>query len=42
MEQTPGKLPDLEAMNDGFVSVTPLHLDLTHDESLDVLRERFS
>jgi hypothetical protein len=29
-------------MNDGYVSVTPLHLDLTHDESLGVLGERFS
>jgi len=42
MVQTPGHQTDLEAMDDGFVSVTPLHLDLTHDESLDVLRERFS
>ncbi|MEO8548207.1 MAG: 5'/3'-nucleotidase SurE [Sphingomicrobium sp.] len=34
MIETPGHLTDLEAVADGFVSVTPLHLDLTHDESL--------
>jgi 5'-nucleotidase len=42
MVQTPGHQTDLEAMDDGYVSVTPLHLDLTHDESLAVLRDRFS
>jgi 5'-nucleotidase len=41
MVQTPGHSTDLEAIDDGYVSVTPLHLDLTHDPSLDVLRERF-
>lgn len=30
---------DLDAVTDGFVSVTPLHLDLTHHESLAFLRE---
>src|ERR671913_2551378 len=34
MVETPGHLTDLEAVADGFVSVTPLHLDLTHEESL--------
>src|SRR5919112_1547660 len=34
MIETPGNLTDLEAVADGYVSVTPLHLDLTHDESL--------
>jgi 5'-nucleotidase len=34
MVETPGHLTDLEAVADNFVSVTPLHLDLTHDESL--------
>jgi 5'-nucleotidase len=29
---------DLEAIADGYVSVTPLHLDLTHVESLGMLR----
>lgn len=42
MVQTPGHSTDLEAMDDGYVSVTPLHLDLTHDPSLDVLRGRFA
>jgi 5'-nucleotidase len=42
MVQTPGHSTDLEAMDDGYVSVTPLHLDLTHDPSLEVLRERFA
>lgn len=42
MVHTPGHSTDLEAIDDGFVSVTPLHLDLTHDPSLDVLRERFA
>jgi 5'-nucleotidase len=34
MIETPGHMTDLEAVADGFVSVTPLHLDLTHDPSL--------
>ena len=42
MVQTPGHLTDLEAVADGFVSVTPLHLDLTHDDSLDSLSGRFA
>jgi len=33
---------DLEAINDGFVSVTPLHLDLTHHASIGSLAERFA
>jgi len=37
MVETPGHQTDLEAVADGFVSVTPLHLDLTHDESLGSL-----
>src|SRR3954466_4818422 len=41
MVQTPGHSTDLEAVADGFVSVTPLHLDLTHDPSLAGLGERF-
>ncbi len=27
---------------DGYVAVTPLHLDLTHDPSLAALGERFT
>jgi 5'-nucleotidase len=34
MIETPGHSTDLEAVADGFVSVTPLHLDLTHEPSL--------
>jgi len=34
---TPGHVTDLEAIADGYVTVTPLHLDLTHDESLERL-----
>ena len=32
---------DLEAIDDGFISVTPLQLDLTHHASLGALGERF-
>ncbi len=35
---TPAHQTDLEAMRDGFVSVTPLHLDLTHRESMAALK----
>ena len=42
MVETPGHMTDLEAVADGFVSVTPLHLDLTHDPSLIKVRERFA
>ncbi|MEO6582373.1 MAG: 5'/3'-nucleotidase SurE [Sphingomicrobium sp.] len=41
MVETPGHLTDLEAVADGFVSVTPLHLDLTHDDSLGPLAIQF-
>jgi 5'-nucleotidase len=34
MIHTPGHATDLEAIADGYVAVTPLHLDLTHDASL--------
>ncbi len=42
IEHTPGHATDLEAIQDGFVSVTPLQLDLTHDASLAALAGRFS
>ncbi|OGS51494.1 MAG: 5'/3'-nucleotidase SurE [Erythrobacter sp. RIFCSPHIGHO2_12_FULL_63_10] len=32
---------DLEAIEEGYVAVTPLHLDLTHYSSLGALAERF-
>ena len=41
IEHTPGHATDLEAIQDGFVSVTPLQLDLTHDGSLAELASRF-
>jgi len=43
-----GRLPhdpapdtDLEAIEQGYVTVTPLHLDLTHRQSLDMLRNAY-
>ncbi|MDE2436120.1 MAG: 5'/3'-nucleotidase SurE [Sphingomonadales bacterium] len=42
IEQTPGHATDLEAIQDGYVSVTPLQLDLTHDASLAALAGRFA
>ncbi len=41
IEHTKGHDSDLEAIDEGFVSVTPLQLDLTHDASLAMLKERF-
>jgi 5'-nucleotidase len=41
MVETPGHSTDLEAIADGYVSVSPLHLDLTHDLSIDALTNRF-
>ena len=41
-QASPAHDSDLEAIADGFVSVTPLHLDMTHDPMLAALRERFS
>ncbi|WP_129792520.1 5'/3'-nucleotidase SurE [Sphingosinicella sp. CPCC 101087] len=38
---TPGHTTDLEAIADGYVSVTPLHLDLTHERSLGELAARY-
>ncbi len=37
MVETPAHSTDLEAIEDGYVSITPLHLDLTHYESMDSL-----
>ena len=39
---TPGHTTDLEAIADGYVSVTPLHLDLTHEGSLEPLAGRYA
>ena len=32
---------DLEAIEQGYITVTPLHLDLTHRESLDMLKTAY-
>jgi 5'-nucleotidase len=40
--ETPEHSTDLEAIADGYVSVSPLHLDLTHDPSLDALQKRLA
>lgn len=42
IEHTAGHATDLEAIDDGYVAVTPLQLDLTHDASLAALAERYS
>lgn len=42
IEHTPGHATDLEAIQDGYVSVTPLQLDLTHNASLADLAGRYS
>lgn len=39
MVETPAHSTDLEATADGYVAVTPLHLDLTHYPSLDALKD---
>ncbi|TFI58475.1 5'/3'-nucleotidase SurE [Sphingomonas parva] len=36
--ETPGHTTDLEAIADGYVSMTPLHLDLTHEPTLARLK----
>lgn len=33
---------DLEAVEDGYIAVTPLHLDMTHYSAMDALAARFS
>ncbi len=42
IEHTPGADSDLEAIYAGYVSVTPLHVDLTHEASLGMLAERYA
>ena len=41
IEHTPGHETDLEAIAEGYIAVTPLHLDLTHDASLKAMAERY-
>ena len=40
--ETPGHSTDLESIADGYISVTPLHLDLTHEPSMAGLAALFS
>lgn len=42
IEHTPGHASDLEAIADGYVAVTPLQLDFTHEASLAALAERYN
>jgi 5'-nucleotidase len=41
IEQTPGHETDLEVIADGYIAVTPLHVDLTHYSSLSALAGRY-
>ena len=41
MIETPSHSTDLEAVADGYVAVTPLHLDLTHGPSLGKLAQLY-
>ncbi|MFC3173850.1 5'/3'-nucleotidase SurE [Novosphingobium bradum] len=41
IEHTPAHETDLEAIQDGYIAVTPLQLDLTHGPSLAELKARF-
>ena len=40
--ETPGHRTDLEVVADGYVALTPLHLDLTHHASLEEYRTLFA
>ena len=42
IEHTPGHATDLEAIADGFIAVTPLTLDFTHEASLAAMRARYA
>lgn len=42
IEHTPGHDTDLEAIAEGFISVTPLQLDLTHESSLAAMAARYT
>jgi len=41
MVHTPEHSTDLEAIAEGFIAVTPLHLDMTHHASLEALERTF-
>lgn len=40
--ETPAHSTDVEAVADGYIAVTPLHLDLTHRDSLDMLTDIYA
>jgi 5'-nucleotidase len=40
--ETPGHETDLEAIADGYISVTPLHLDLTFEPAMAGLGNQFA
>ena len=37
-KSNPAEGTDLRAIYDGYISITPLHTDLTHEASLDSFR----
>lgn len=39
--ETPGHVTDLEVVADGYIAVTPLYLDLTHEPGLEVLGDLY-
>ena len=41
IDNTPAADTDLEAIEMGYITVTPLHLDMTHRESLDMVTDIF-
>jgi 5'-nucleotidase len=41
MIHTPAHSTDLEAVEDGYIAVTPLHLDMTHGPSMAALADRY-
>jgi 5'-nucleotidase len=41
VEQTPGHDTDLEAVGDGYIAVTPMQLDLTHNASLAAIHAAY-
>jgi 5'-nucleotidase len=42
IEHTSGHDTDLEAVAENYIAVTPLHLDLTHEASLQALASRYT
>lgn len=40
--ETPGHQTDLESIADGYISVTPLHLDLTYEPAMAALSDQFA